>query len=63
MPLTVQIDAKGNDRLDLSTTLQVTILSGDLILCDTTLPLGMGLSESNFFIGRDIEITIGHEIK
>ena len=63
MPLTVRIDAEGNDRLDLSTTLEVTILSGGVILCDTTLLLGTGLSESKLPLGTISKLPLGTRFK
>ena len=59
MPLTVRIDAEGNDRSDLSMTLQVTILSGGLILCDNTLPSSTRLSELKFTLETISKLPLG----
>ena len=43
--------------------LQVTILSGGLILCDITLPLGTGLSESRLPLGTISKLSLGTRVK
>ena len=54
MPLVVRIYEKGNDRSFLSMTLQITILSGGLILCK--------LSKSKFPLGTISKFPLGTRI-